>query len=448
MEDTTGNGIALKLSRRTFAATAVAMGSSALLPYSAAAAQQANTRGSGPAVNSTVFFSDHIRSVFAVTEVFGRSQRTIAAIVEYDTPIRAEGLTATQWTVEGRTITAAYANDALARSGSGRDGTYVVLELDSEDEGSETFAPNLDRPASAIVTQVGPVRTVAGQVYAADPAAIINTRQINLIVDDFQQFRFVDPDTGLLLTYNLFVPRAYDATRAYPLVLFMHDFGVTGTNPMRTLAQGLGAISFASPEDQARHPAFVLAPQYPVALANDESQVTEYPDITVRLIRDLAKRYRIDERRLYATGQSGGCMASIALNIKYPDLFAASLLVAGQWDPARVVPMAKNRLWIIVSQDDDKAWPGMNAIVSVLEKNGAKVASGVWNGRSSPAEFDAEVAEILRKGHDGNVFYTSFQKGTVIPPEVEAKGGAGHVWTWPIAYRIPGVRDWLLQQSR
>jgi predicted peptidase len=447
MEDATSDRTKLKLSRRAFAAIAVAIGSSTLWPH-LAAAQQANAARNGPKVNSTVFFSGHIKSVSAVTEVFGRGQRTTAAIVEYGRPIRNGGLATAQWTVDGRTVTAVYANDTATKAKAGKDGRFVILELDPEDEGSETFAPNLDQQATTIVTQVASVQTVDGQIYEADPAAIINTRQINLIVDDFQQFRFVDPDTGLLLAYNLFIPRDYDGTKSYPLVLFMHDLAVTGTNPLRTLEQGLGAISFASPEDQARHPAFVLAPQYPVALANDESQVSEYPDITVRLIKDLTKRYRIDERRLYATGQSGGCMASIALNIKYPDLFAASLLVAGQWDAARVAPMATSKLWIIVSQDDDKAWPGMNALVPVLEENGAKVTRGVLNGRSSPAEFEAEVADILRKGSDSNVFFTSFQKGTVIPVGVDAKGGAGHIWTWPIAYRVAEVRDWLLRQEK
>ena len=113
-------------------------------------------------------------------------------------------------------------------------------------------------------------------------------------------------------------PKVTDAAKTYPLVLFMHDAGVTGTNPLRTLEQGLGAISFASPEDQKKHPAFVLAPQYPVAIANDASETSDYADVTVRLIHDLMLRFSIDQNRLYTTGQSGGCMTSIALNIKYP----------------------------------------------------------------------------------------------------------------------------------
>ena len=354
----------------------------------------------------------------------------------------------TQWRVEGRTITAAYANDRPALAAPGQDGRFVILELDPDDKGAETFSPQLDQPATVVVTQMADVRTASGALYPPNPAEIINTRQLNLIVDDFQQFRFTDPQTGLQLSYNLFVPKDYDAAKSYPLVLFMHDLGVTGTNPMRTLQQGLGAISFASPADQAKHPAFVLAPQYPAPLANDQSQLSDYPDITIRLIQDLMTRYRIDADRLYATGQSGGCMASIGLNLKYRDFFAASLLVAGQWDPAVVAPLAQAKLWIIVSQDDDKAWPGMNALVDVLERNGAKVSRDVWNGRAERAAREALVEQSLSRGAGANIFLTSFQKGTVIPAGADTRGASGHVWTWPLAYDIAGVRDWLFRQTR
>jgi len=299
-----------------------------------------------------------------------------------------------------------------------------------------------------VVSQTESFQAVSGEVYAPTTTAIINTRQANLIVDDFQQFRFVDPDTGLPLAYNLYIPAGYDATKSYPLVLFMHDAGVTGTNPLRTLQQGLGAISFASSEDQAKHPAFVLAPQYPVAIANDASETSDYADVTIRLIRDLTTRYGIDQNRLYTTGQSGGCMTSIALNVKYPDFFAATFLVAGQWDVAQVPPMARNKFWIIVSQDDGKAWPGMSAVVDTLEKNGAKVTRAIWDGRSDAAGFEDAVAAMLRDGPDSNVYFAALRQGTVIPAGAEVNGGSGHVWTWPIAYAIPGVRDWLLQQQK
>lgn len=140
-------------------------------------------------------------------------------------------------------------------------------------------------------------------------------------------------------------------------------------------------------------------------------------------------------------------MASIAMNLKYPKLFAATLLVAGQWDPEVVASMADKKLWIIVSQDDDKAWPGMNSLVAKWEQNGAKVTRATWNGRSSDQEFATAAAAMLKEGPNSNMYFASFEKGTVIPANVTS-AASGHVWTWPIAYRIPAVRDWLLTQSK
>lgn len=402
----------------------------------------------GLVVNATVFSDQHVRAVTSVTDVFGRSQRTTAAIIEYDTPIKQAEVDVAQWSVNGRRIVRAYTTDQPRRAAQGKDGRFVVLELDPADSASIVYAPDTeDKPATVAVSQVKPVTTVSGTAIAPSAQPLINTRQNNPIVDDFRQFTYVDSVTGLSLTYNLYIPKNYDAHKRYPLVLFMHDYGVTGTNPLRTLEQGLGAVSFASPEDQARHPAFVLAPQYPVALANDAYQTSDYVDVTARLVKSLTHRYSIDSHRLYTTGQSGGCMASIALNLKYPQLFAATLLVAGQWDPEVVASMAHKKLWIIVSQDDGKAWPGMSSLVEKWEQFGAKVTRATWNGRASDQEFADATAAVLKDGPTSNIYFTSFEKGTVIPADVTS-GASGHVWTWPIAYRIPAVRDWLFTQSK
>ncbi|MDZ7962386.1 MAG: alpha/beta hydrolase-fold protein [Aulosira sp. DedQUE10] len=406
--------------------------------------------GGGPGMQDTVFYSEHIKAATAVTEVFGDGQRLTAVIVEYDMPIKNSSLSTTAFTVTGRNIMRVYANARSEKSQVGRDGNFVVIELDTADSNAPTYnaqGPVL-RQVSVTVNQTARVQTASGLWYAPTTKPISNTRQMNLIVDDFQQFKFTDPVTGLVLTYNLFIPKNYAPNTKYPMVLFMHDLGVTNINPYTTLVQGLGATVWASSEEQVKHPAFVLAPQYPVALANDSSQTSDYADVTVRLIQDLQKRYSIDGNRLYSTGQSGGCMTAIALNIKHPKLFAASLLVAGQWDATKVAPMAKNKLWIVVSQDDDKAYPGMNAITAELEKHGARVTRAVWDGNTSAAQFKRDVADLLQAGPDSSIYYVAFRQGTVIPPGQSTAGAAGHRNTWRVAYTIEGIRNWLFQQHR
>lgn len=416
------------------------------LAFACLAAPALAQQAGGPAVNRSVFATETIRSVTAVTQVFGRSQNVTAAIVEFAEPLAAASLEPGQFAVDGRTILAARVTDRAATDAPAADGRFVVLTLDPADEASVVFAPGVDQAAELIVQQVAPVTTAAGGLLAPPESGVINTRLANLIVDDFRQFRFTDPETGLTLDYNLFIPAGFGGP--LPLVLFMHDAGVTGTNPRRTLQQGLGAVVFASPEDQARHPAFVLAPQYPVPLANDAGQTSVYVEMTARLVEAVAGAHPVDRDRIYATGQSGGCMTSIALNIAHPDLFGGTFCVAGQWDAAAVAPMAGANFWALVSEDDAKAFPGMTAIVEELGARGATVTRGRLDARAAPEDMEAAVAALRAEAAESNVVFTTFAAGSVLPEGASANPGAGHVNTWVHAYGIPGIRDWLFEQSR
>lgn len=403
----------------------------------------------GPKVNNSVFHSNAISSVTAVTEVFGRSQNITAAIVKFSSIIDAAKIKTTNFIVDDRKILAvkvAATPDIHAVSGNGN---YVILSLDPADKASVIYAPDTDVAAQIVVHQQNAIPLANGTMLPADGKAVINTQVKNLIVDDFQQFRFHDPKTGLTLDYNLYIPKDYSSNKSkYPLVLFMHDAGVTGSNPRRTLEQGLGAVSFASEQDQAKHPAFVLAPQFPVAIANDDFQTSVYVDMIPRLLKQLASKYRVDSDRLYATGQSGGCMTSIALNVTYPTLFAGTLCVAGQWDPKVVAPMAHNNFWAMISEDDSKAYPGTTAIMEALKQQGEIVTRGSWSATTSQAEQDAAVTKIRNAAGNSHLFFTTFSAGSVLTGEAGANRGAGHVNTWRYAYAIPALRDWLLEQRK
>jgi predicted peptidase len=177
---------------------------------------------------------------------------------------------------------------------------------------------------------------------------------------------------------------------------------------------------------------------------DDNYEPSSYFNTTVDLITSLTKRYSIDTRRLYTTGQSMGAMLSLGMGIKYPGLFAASLIVAGQWDPSEVAPLASSKLWIIVSEDDSYAYPTENEMMTVVEDDGAKVATAVWNGSSTAAQFAADVRSLEAAGDPIN--YAAFASGT-LPTSGNSGGDSGHMDTWHVAYTIPGVRDWVMRQA-
>ncbi|QJD98320.1 hypothetical protein HH214_06210 [Mucilaginibacter robiniae] len=391
-----------------------------------------------------------MKCITAITEVFGEGQKVTAAAIEFDEPIKNTSLSAAGFSVEGRTITRIYANTIAAKAAKGKDGRYVMIELSPADASAATYVSgghtSLLRKAIITAKQLRPVEAANGEQYIPSGAPVQSNQQINLVVDDFSQLAFKDPKTGRTLNYNLFIPKNYDARKAYPLVLFMHDAGEVGAEVKAPLVQGLGAVIWATPSEQAKHEAFVLAPQYSSVVVNDQSEATEDLDVTVNLLHELTGRYSIDKDRLYTTGQSMGCMMSIAMDIKYPELFAASFLVAGQWDPAKVGLMANDHLWIVVSQGDTKAFPGMNAITAALEEKGAKVSRATWSGRATANEFAADVKAMEAQGTSIN--YAALQNGTVIPAGVTDNGGGNHRGTWRIAYTIEGIRDWLFRQRK
>ena len=143
-------------------------------------------------------------------------------------------------------------------------------------------------------------------------------------------------------------------------------------------------------------------------------------------------------------------MMSIAMNIKYPDFFAASYLVACQWNPTLLTRNMKNvKWWITVSQDDAKAYPGEIAITEKLASFGAKIArADHWNAQWSPAEFQAAFEQIAVQ--NANVNFIAFAKGTVFKTAAEsnAGGASGHTSTWKYAYNIVPILDWIFQQSK
>ena len=158
----------------------------------------------------------------------------------------------------------------------------------------------------------------------------------NETLPKFRQFTFEDAETGTTMEYNLLIPKGYDGTASYPLVLFMADASTVGKEVTYPLTQGYGALEFASDRDQQLHPSFVLVPQYRDWTVQDDWSTTDEVEMTIRLLQSVCRQYRIDANRLYATGQSMGGMMSFHFNIAHPDLFAASLFVSCQWDTSKM----------------------------------------------------------------------------------------------------------------
>ena len=397
--------------------------------------------------------SNGIEDVEAVTEVFGDGENLSAVILTYDKTIKGESVSVDDFSVPNRKISRAYVSEQQEKGKSANNGRYIVLELEplpmveqvmeahsakdrAKREKKGFHGPMLGSHGNphplptfkAEVTQIGIVEAVDGTTYSASKKLTSShTRQ--LIVEDFIQDTYEDiQQSGAKLDYNIYIPKNYDSNKVYPLVLFMHDAGAVSPEVKTAICQGKGAIVWAAPEWQADNPCFVLAPQYDTVIVDDNYQYGLELDRTIHLIEELEKKYPIDRNRIYNTGQSMGGMTSIAMDVKYPDFFAASYLVACKWNAEVTSPLGQQNIWAVAAEGDPGARPSMAEILGNLENEGAKVLRQTLDAADEQDKINAQVSSIIQP--DCHIYYTLYT-------------GGSHRYTWQHAYDMTPAMKWI-----
>lgn len=265
------------------------------------------------------------------------------------------------------------------------------------------------------------------------------------IAPKFQTFEFVDETTGVRLKYNLFIPKNLDPNKKYPLVMFIADASTAGKGTKAPLMQGYGGIIWATEESQRKNPAFVFVPAYDSKAVNDNWETTEQVKITPNLVREIAQKYPIDNRRIYTTGQSMGGMISFYLNSIEPDLFTASMFVGSQWDISVLKPLTKAKFIYTVSAADPKASKGMAEVISLMKDNGVAYEETQFSAKLSQSEQNDKVLAMLKKGKAVN--FIQFTPNTVVPKGV-FHNGAEHMYSFDYAYLLAPAREWLFEQRK
>ena len=440
-----------------------------------------------------------IQSVTAVPKIYGDGEKIAAIIIKYPEAIQESALTLNTFTVEGKTINNIYTNSVpelkenykstaqglhngstqidLGKTQENTTKTksnkknkttkttavdqYVVVEFEYENSTPFVLAPRANKPKNngdvgvdaplrsdrqlpnlnVTVTQTQPVVTKTGKIYSPTQTSVINTDTASTIMDEFKTYIYTDPTTGNSIPYNVFLPKNYDASKQYPLYFFIADSSANINDNRTVLFQGNGATIFASPKEQAKHEAIIVAPQYTQDLVDklgmmttDKNEWTPGLTLVDNLLHHVIATYPIDKNRIYGSGQSQGGMANIAISDKHPDLFTAQFLVACQWNTEEMKVLKDKKMWILVSEGDEKAYPAMNTATKNWADLGTKIAtSPMWDSHSTPEQFDALVKATVDQKAPIN--YTVFKDGN-------------HMYTWSVAYNIEGIRDWLFSQTK
>ena len=393
-------------------------------------------------VSAEVLQVENILNVTGVAKIYGDGEKIAFAILEYPKILNPKKISAADFQVDGKKIESVEVDEM-----------FVVLHFAYENtafSGTLNQKPNRPKNDSAragdapmrsdrklpdlnfTVKQVNTITAKDGTEFLPSEKAATKIAAPEILL--FQQFTYTDPSTGNSIPYNLYVPEDYNPNKKYPLLLFVADASANINEVTTPLFQGNGATSFLDKN------CIILAPQYTADLVDklgmlttDENIWTDGLTLVTNLLFDVIKNYSIDENRIYGTGQSQGGMTNIAISDKYPDLFAAQLLVACQWNVDEMEILKNKNLWIVVCEGDTKAFPAMNETVARWEKLGAKVARNekFFDSKAPISELNKQIKNLEKQR--ANINYTVF-------------AGGNHMYTWSFAYNILALRDWLFKQ--
>lgn len=221
-------------------------------------------------------------------------------------------------------------------------------------------------------------------------------------------------DGGTLL-YQLHMPKNYDPSRKYPLILYMHGAGSRcndNSHIYAVYAKFLRNFEMGAYRDEA----ILLAPCCPKegywVQKRERPQTTldftVAPTVQMQAVIELLDAVQtglsIDTSRLYLQGNSMGAHAAWELLTRFPGRFAAAIPAAGGGDPRFAASLGGTAIWIFHGNADTVV----------------------------PYECSVLMHEALLAAGRTNVQFTTFD-------------GAGHN-IWPAVADTEGLYEWLFAQ--
>jgi predicted peptidase len=198
--------------------------------------------------------------------------------------------------------------------------------------------------------------------------------------------------------YVLFIPHDYKGDKPYPIILFLHGAGETGTDGQKQARVGLGS---AVRKKEKTFPFIVVFPQSQKRTWQANSGDGQR---ALAILAEVQKEYKVDPKRVYLTGLSMGGFGTWSMAAAYPDRWAAIVPICGGGNPSQADKIKDIPCWCFHG-DADKA---------------------------VPVDRSRKMIEAL-KAAGGSPKYTEYP-------------GVGHN-SWDKAYGTAELYDWLLMRE-
>ncbi|MEV4539673.1 PHB depolymerase family esterase [Asanoa sp. NPDC049518] len=231
-----------------------------------------------------------------------------------------------------------------------------------------------------------------------------------VVISSFVQGRLANPEvdafsyhtSGSGMKYRLFSPSGSRGRR--PLVVWLHGGGEGASLPDNyydnetTLRANRGALGFATPEAQRIFGgAYVVAPQSTSFWLEDGPR---FAPLIQEIVREVSRRCRVDEDRIYVVGCSNGGYMSLKMTTVYPHVYAASVPICGvvtSLQPGGPTMITDAELvaidtptWLVASRDDTTVPPEPNTVHAHELIPGSLMSlydTVTWNGYRFPGHW-------------------------------------------------------------
>jgi predicted esterase len=184
--------------------------------------------------------------------------------------------------------------------------------------------------------------------------------------------REVKDDAGNVVAWRLLKPKDFDASKKYPLFIWLHGSAERGTDNKKQLYSGVW--EYAADDVRATYNCFIMAPQCPYTMgwadmrngagsldamkATSNYRLAQEPNAVTKIllatIEGLEKEFpSLDADRVYITGSSMGGFGAWELIMRRPDLFAAAAPICGGGDETQAARVAKLPIWMFHGEKDE-----------------------------------------------------------------------------------------------
>jgi predicted peptidase len=227
---------------------------------------------------------------------------------------------------------------------------------------------------------------------------------------------------GVTYKYQVFVPEEWTPHQKWPIILFLHGSGERGDDGLQETDVGIGT---AIRSNRSVMPAIVVMPQC-------EKNVwwiqPPMDDLAMASLEAASKEFHGDEKRTYLTGLSMGGYGTWYLAEKYPNKFAALVVICGGIRPAAAALKKDPALVKWTPADDPKSYSDAAAKIG---KTPVWIFHGADDDIVPVTESRRMYAALKQAGADAH--YTEYP-------------GVKHN-CWDKAYDEPKLFPWLFAQS-